>query len=335
MFEIAIIYLIISIAFFGGSLEGYNLVPPAFNWLTEPLIYLLFASAITTKRARIRLPFLPFMLLFLFIGASSVIVNHQFNLKPLFGLRLILRFYIFFLALVNLDLTDVQIKRINKLLIYLFIIQIPVAAIKFITMGQQEATIGTYATHGGVQSTTIPLLAIGYLLAFYIYYRANRSFILLSLGFVFYSFIAGKRALVFMLPVLVGFLVFMFLKDRDVDLERLRKMKIRVPVLTSALIVLVVFFGLKYVSTLNKERSHRGSVDIGHALKYAIDYNTSVSGLHPGYSIGRYSTTKQIFKVMKEKGYVRFLYGYGPGAYTRSRFADIKTNSSLFKGLRI
>ena len=60
-----------------------------------------------------------------------------------------MRFYLFYLALINLGLDETMLKRINKFLFILFIIQLPAVAYRFSIYGISELTIGTYATHGG------------------------------------------------------------------------------------------------------------------------------------------------------------------------------------------
>ena len=99
---------------------------------------------------------------FFFIVAScSIVVNNVFNFRLIFSLRLILRSFVFYLALINLGLTDGQLKKINTLLFILFIIQLPASAIKFYFYGVSEMTMGTHTVHGGGLTTLIPIIAWG------------------------------------------------------------------------------------------------------------------------------------------------------------------------------
>lgn len=332
--SIACVYILIFLAFFGGSLEGYKLAPPLLNWLTEPLIYFCLVLALVTSRGRLRLPLLPLILFFLAVGVASLLINERFNLEAVFGIRLILRFYIFFLAVVNLGLDDCQIKRINSFLIFLFILQIPVATIKLFFYGQGEATIGTYATFGGALSTIIPLIAVGFLIGFYFYYKEKKSYIVLALGFVYFSIIGGKRGFVFFLPALVVFSIVMLWKDRHFDTRKWQKIRWQTVVMGTLLILIVVFAGLKYVPTLNPEGVIGGSIDIGHALDYTMTYTTRDWGPDGRYSGGRIATTQRVFSRIAEKGVDRFFFGYGPGAVTTSRFISEKSDTRVFEEVR-
>lgn len=294
-------------------------MPSMVNWLLEPLIYLLLLIALVRKPKRFILPFLlPFLLLFIG-GLLSIVVNHQIGLGPILSNRLLFRYYIFFLALSNLDLTELQMKKLNSLFVFWFLIQIPVATIKFFIYGQGERAIGTYSVTSGSISTMIPLIAIGYLFAAYLYYKRSWVYFFLAIGFVYFAVIGGKRAFCFMLPVLLLFLlVLCFQYSRDL-IAHMRK-----PIILFSLMLVVItgFVSLKFLDSLNPERSIGGSIDISYAINYVFRYTTSKNIENPDYSAGRFATTKHVFTKLFDKGLVRFFFGYGPGSYTKSRFSS-------------
>jgi hypothetical protein len=53
---------------------------------------------------------------------------------------------VFYVALVNIGLDDKELRRINKFVLMLFLIQIPAIIYKFSIFGVDERTIGIYAT---------------------------------------------------------------------------------------------------------------------------------------------------------------------------------------------
>ena len=171
------IYAIFFISFFGNFFSGYNLAPDYINWLTEPLIYMLFLYSIINKKGNIKLPFLSFVLFFLLAGFFSSIVNKNLGIYSLLSVRSIFRFYIFYIAIVNLPLEEMQLKKINYFLFWVFIIQIPVATVKLFFYGQGERAIGTYSMTDGSLSTIIPMIAISFLIGYYIFYKKNLLYI--------------------------------------------------------------------------------------------------------------------------------------------------------------
>ena len=138
------IYVIFLISFFGNSLVDYRLIPPHDTLITEASVYLLFFYAIALK-TRFRTErfschlWYPYTF-FLIVTFSSMVINNYFSLEPVYSLRLILRFYVFYLALINLGLDDSNLKKINKLLFLLFIIQIAAVAYKFSYRGISDRT---------------------------------------------------------------------------------------------------------------------------------------------------------------------------------------------------
>ena len=168
-----LIYSIFLIAFFANSLVGYNLIPAHVTIVTELLIYLLFLYSLVVSRSNHKdycLHLVPLFGFFLIVALCSIVVNNAFNFRPIFSLRLILRFFIFYLALINLGLNNDQLKKINTLLFILFIIQLPASAIKFYFYGVSEMTMGTHTVHGGGLTTLIPIIALGYLAGYHAFH---------------------------------------------------------------------------------------------------------------------------------------------------------------------
>jgi hypothetical protein len=335
-----VIYTILLIVFFGGSLEAYNLVPPLFNWLTEPLIYALLVFSIIKKGIQgssVKTPLLLHFIFFLIIGAASSFVNGRINLHVLFSVRLIIRFYILYLAVVNLELSEKQSKRILLFLIILFLIQIPTAMIKLAIYGQGESAIGTYSVNEGSLSTMIPLIAIGYIASFYIYSKKLFWSLVMCLGFVAFSLIGGKRALVFLLPVFGIFIISILMFTGEFK-NRLVKVSIaKTGIIFSLSGLLIVCLGLIFIPTLNPERKVGGSIDFSHALTFASEYTTNTVGQTGSLAPtgGRLSTSKRIFNVMTTEGFSVFLFGYGPGSYTDSRFGISRSRMILQRKLNI
>jgi hypothetical protein len=233
-----------------------------------------------------------------------------------------------------LSLTDTEIKRINKFIIFIFIIQIPVATVKLFIYGPGERAIGTYSLTEGSLSTIIPLIAIGYLIAFYIYYNKKFIYLLLSMGYIYFSIICKKRALVFMLPLLISFLSIMFLKEKDYNLSLKKMLKWRILIIATLLILIVFYFSIRLVPALNPEGKIGGTFDLKYSAHVFVEYFTREPD-DSGYTTSRFSTTRRVFAVLYKKGFARLFFGYGPGSYTKSRFMLKEKERLAYKELRI
>ena len=199
-----LIYGIFLVAFFADSFVGYNLIPAHVTLVTELFIYLLFLYSLIVSRRNHKdyhLHLVPLLAFFLIVALCSIVVNNTFNFRPVFSLRLILRFFIFYVALINMGLTDGQLKKINTLLFILFIIQLPASAIKFCFYGVSEMTMGTYTVRGGGLTTIIPIIALGYLAGYYVFHKPRALYLLLGVGFIAYGIVGAKAALFFLLPI--------------------------------------------------------------------------------------------------------------------------------------
>jgi len=332
----AIIYTLLIIVFFGDSLEAYHLVPPLFNWLTEPLIYILFVYSLFRKG--IHRGFFDFSLLWQFVfllisGVASALYNRNLGFESILGFRLILRYYIFYLAVINLDLKELQCRNIVNFLIFLFLLQIPTAVFKFAIFGQGEAAIGTYSVNEGSLSTMIPLIAIGYIASYYIYYKKAWLSLVCCVGFIAFSIVGGKRALIFILPVLAFFIIVLIFVTGEYKSAKIKISFVKISVLFPILIFFLIIAGLRYVPTLNPERKVGGSISFRHAINFAAEYTNNTVGKK--YTGGRLSTTKRIFSVMKNDGFERFLLGFGPGSFTGSRFSVTKSKTLIMHKLHI
>jgi hypothetical protein len=214
-----------------------------------------------------------------------------------------------------------QLILFNKILMFLFIIQLPAQAIKFYFYGFGEDTIGTYATHGGGLTTVIPLVALGYFIAYYCLYRKNVIFLILCLGFIAYGIIGLKLALLFLYPV--SFMLLYYLNVIKIK-------GIRIPgdiykiLFISLLTIVVGSTIIKYQVRTNVERKLGGSIDLSYALKSSLKYTTGMRGGEPELAKGRAATTKMAFKYIFDEGIIRICFGYGPGVLTKLKYGIVE-----------
>lgn len=317
-----LIYGIFFVAFFANSLVGYNFVPAHVTIVTELLIYLLFLYSLIVSRSDHKdycFHLVPLFGFFLIIALCSIVVNNTFSFRPVFSLRLILRFFIFYVALINMGLTDGQFKKINTLLFILFIIQLPASAIKFYFYGVSEMTMGTYTVHGGGLTTIIPIIALGYLAGYYAFHKPRSVYLLLGVGFIAYGIVGAKAALFFLLPVtFFGLYYLTYIRGKSVDANRHLSM-IAIIVLLSIVVGGTI---VRFNKRLNPERTEGGSIDLSYALKYSKEYTTGTNYHDPEFASGRFSTTILTFDTVWKGGLPHIFFGYGSGSLTKSIFGS-------------
>jgi len=306
-----IIYVIFIVAFFGNLFVDLKIIPPEVTLVTEISVYMLFCISLARRGPKFSLDLVYVYLGFVLVAISSAILNSHLNLNILVGLRPILRFYVFYLALNNLGLKENQYKKINILLFAIFIMQLPASAIRFSYLGISERSIGTYAEHGGGLTPIIPIVAIGYLSGFYIFWKSKLIYILFGIGFVLFGIIGEKRVLFFLYPLaFMGIYYLGYIRGRKVSPIKV----VGTAMIFIAAIVAVQLIMMKNIRTLNPEAVYGGgSISYGHVLNYAKEYETSDYYGRPGSGGGRITTTIIGMKTVFDAGIGRIFFGFGPG----------------------
>ena len=150
------------------------------------------------------------------------------------------------------------------------LMQILLSIIKMPLVGWQvEGLVGSFTIIGGAQGTTIPILW------FIILWRHKRGQFgkwdwLYILGLLLVGFTTGKRAVMFILPVVVAaFLIY-------VPKLRFQRTTIAYAII---LIPLLLYLGVRLTPTLNPEHQVWGSFDWEYAIGYAETYQFGEEGL--------------------------------------------------------
>jgi len=194
--------------------------------LTEVCVLAFLSKALYTRLYIQRRPLcttgLYPMLGILLISVISFLVNRSEVLPAVFFLRQIFIFYLFFLALMNIDLTEQTIRTINRYVILLFLVQLPAGVLKYILIGQQELWAGTVSWQAGQFGTTLPLFAIAFLIAYYFTKGRSATFFFLYMGYVFFGIIGQKRALPVFIPTVLLLVWFLNWRDKATLLQKTR-----------------------------------------------------------------------------------------------------------------
>ena len=324
---LALIYSIFIVAFFGNFFADLNIIPPEITILTEILIYILFVYSLVSKSIRgekFEFYILPYYIFFILCAIVSIIINRSFGIQTLFSLRLIIRFFVFYLAIINIPIKEKDFKKINILLIILFLIQLPSSGIMFYFYGISEKTHGIYGRGGGL-TTIIPLIALGFLAGFYIYHKAKKIYLAIGLFFIIYGIVGAKAALLFLYPLSFIVMYYLaFIKGKKINLFKHSTIIASVIICTLAVSASIV----KLNPRLNPEKEVGGSIDFPYALQYTKDYTTAINPENPEIAIGRLSTSKLAVKTIYKEGFPITFLGFGPGSITYTIFG-FETNPKV------
>lgn len=311
------LYALVFVFFFGGSLVEYELFPEIINsYSPEILVIYLFVYSITNAQKygiRYVFPFIgPALLLTLWSVVSSLAL-HTSMVDMVLMLRLLLRFYILFVAIANLNLSDSNIYHYIRIVAILFVLQIPVSIIKVMIYGQGEAAIGTYATHGGGSSASIPMIAVGFVLTYiFVYKRTFWSWILI-LGYITFGIVGGKKATFVTVPLII---MFALINIITLNTRYVRLYWIPICVLIG---VFVGYVGIRCLPKLNPDGAVWGRFDLDYLISYSVDYSTSSVD---GVATSRGSTWLKSLEHVNQD-WESMLFGLGPGCVMKSRFEGV------------
>ena len=163
-----------------------------------------------------------------------------------------------------------QGKMLLQLFYQIFLVQILISVLKFILFNgrQIESLVGSLSIIGGAMGTTIPIFGF-IILWFYRNRRMTWKDGLFVAGLLLIGFTTGKRAVWFVLPVVIAaFMVY-------VQGIRLNKYI----VLGIAAIPIVFYFGARLTPSLNPEHKVWGSFDLEYMFDYAETYQFGEEGL--------------------------------------------------------
>lgn len=304
-------YIIIFSVFFSDWFMQLGLIPPQMTLLPEVILLILIIK-VGNLRAKDKI-FIPTpidlpILLFIFWAILSTLFNAQKIETTIIAFRYDLKYIIMFVLLINLNPNERFFKRMIRIFIVLLLVQVPVALVKMKIYGQGESAIGTYAVHGGVPSTILPLIAISIFLGFFLFEKPRFRYIFLSLCFVLFSIIGGKRAFPFF-----GTLLFLFLFWQT-GKRNFAKVSFVAPFLMVGFLASVYF-----VPSLNPTFK-----DPHYLLDYSSSYSTAHSS-ETGKAVGRTSALITAFEIAKENP-SNFLLGFGPGSLAPSHFKEYESD---------
>jgi hypothetical protein len=248
-------------------------------------------------------------------------------------------FYLVLFMLANTRLNENDFLFISLVVIVLSLMQTPVAIYRLLDLGWSiqnqaqsgssgfgsESASGTFGQAMGSIGTIFPLAAIGVSLSLMLNNVIRKTtFVFLLLWFVLFSFLVGKRAFPFVLPIYLVISYYFISWEKNRLGTVARALFFAVP-----LAAVLVFLGAKLHPSMNPERQVWGSFDAEYIQQYVIDYESSESDV--GATTGRFSSTLRAVEASFEDGLSTVLIGRGPGTLLKTGIADRKFEETLQK----
>ena len=316
-----ITYILFILAFFEGALELIGINKTYTQLLIDILIMSMFFISLIfmVNRKDIILLGSKITIVFLLFIIVSFLLTDLTSLYLILFLRKFYIYILFLYALLNIEFEEEDKESLFKLLITLFLIQIPAAFIKLIVLGGTlENIVGTMSVAEGSLATIMPLFGISYVISLYL--NDNRiKYILLILLFLSIGLISNKLGILFYIFILFIFLTILYAKKRTnsffFNISFFKNMS---KVVIYLLIIFVLFVSINPRS--NPEHKVGGSIDIDYLIKFTENYNNLKLKGSKVEGDGRGDAPFVAFKRLENGGLINILVGYGPGDIVTSSF---------------
>mgnify|MGYP007022324972 CR=1 FL=1 len=315
--------LVFVLVFSRGTLELLGLSTTVLRLVFEAFFALIFLKGVVfSKGRRLKLtPGLLPLLLFVFASAISALVNQMGLIETILFFRDYLIVILFFYGVLNLTFTVYEKRLLDNLLIRLVAVQVGASLVKYMVLQSiSEPYIGTMANLGGSLTVILSLIGVSYCLSNYFVFR-ERKYVIWVLGFIIFSLIGNKRASIVLFPFIFLFLSYMFQKRFEAFEYRTVKRVLLILILS----VGSLYFSIRIMPSLNKERQVWGSFDLEYAMDYSQKYVSTGAG-EIEY-VGRLGAPTHVFSVLQSDGLLNFSLGHGAGHLIKSKY-----NSNIGKG---
>ena len=311
-------YIYWLIIFSYGILILLDLPTAIFKVGIPSITLFLFVEQFIRKRGELFFPFIGIVILFIFFAFLSTVINEIDFFNFIYFLIFTLNAYFYFIVIIN-ETNNFLILKIEKLIVFLIAIQIPVIIFKFFTLGITESGgIGTIAVHAGSLSMIFPSVVISILISYYLYTKENK-YLLYTVFFVLFSLIGSKRAILFFIPIqfLFGYILYYFIFNKN-QIFTLSNIYSGIKILL--LTIFVIFFTAKAIPKLNPEGELWGSFNLDHIIYFVLDYTDSKD--NSLYEIRRFDGFIYFIDYLFDLDTNNMLFGEGAGKLIKSKFNE-------------
>lgn len=183
----------------------------------------------------------------------------------------------------------------------LLLVQILLSIVKFLIMRTTESLVGSISSQGGAVAASLPIL--GFIFIWLMRGgKLERKDWLFTFGLMLIGFVSVKRAVWFILPIIIALLIYYVPR---------RRLSPKIAILSIIIVPLIFYLGVRLNSTLNREGKIWGSFDLEYVLEYAETYSFGNTGF-TGSGYGRGGATLLLYENFVNGRYsLNEVYGYG------------------------
>lgn len=294
----------------GLFIHTFKILPYEFRWLTDVAILILFSYSIIRSfflkpdKQRFIIPNVYYLVLaFLIWCFITAVVNSINFFAVLLQFRDYARFIVFALVVVNLKLSDKDIKLLMFLILGIFLLQVPVTAIQCSLWTLGDWCVGTLSKGGTTDMVFLCCIAISLIISLYLYYTRK---VLLLLLIPFFS-----------LPIIFGLAYAgLFLYPYSILFTLLRHAKQNFKLVLFVFGVVLVFIAtLFYLSPLFRSASKRYVSLLGIATRDQIVQNPRIN------APPRIKAPIVAWEWLSDR-HLGWLFGYGFGTTKKSPWLE-------------
>lgn len=318
-----LINIVFILSFAKGALELAGISSTQSQLMIEGIIILVFAISINfvLRKNIIFGPGIIVTISFLIFIFISYLLNDTSLIQMMLYLRVLMVYYLLFYAMLNIPFTHEENNTFVKVLVVLFLIQIPAAIIKLAILGGTlEDFVGTMSVGEGSLATVMPLLASTFLIAKYLVFK-DKKFIALILLFIGIGLMSNKMGVLFYVIFFFIFTTYLYSNKQKgkfiFNFTFIKKM-----FLTTIYIFIIFALFVSLNPRANPEHKIGGSIDIEYLINYTEKYQTLKLKGSRVEGDGRSDAPFVAFDKLSNGGILNILIGYGPGDIVKSSFTQ-------------
>lgn len=253
------------------------------------------------------------------------VLSGLFNLTPpipfLLFTRHVFIFYFLFIAIYNMDISEKNIRLVNRFLVKVFFVQIIASVTKLLYYGRivEGGGIGTVSVQSGSLAVVLALVPISFVFSRFLYFK-KKKYILVMMLFLIISIASGKRATAFLLPILLFWLTMNYFSvHKNIGIRSIFR---------SSIYILILSLGLLYITSQTSQFLNpagiqfSGSFDIKFMLEKLTKYVFGTSQFDPG--AGRGNAIFTLYNYSRDQGIDKVFFGFGPGSVIGSFLVEGK-----------
>lgn len=320
------IFIVVGSIFFLRFFFSYMpIIPRQIYWIEDAIILMLLAkvSLLLVQKKRIEMPKISVLILVMLgIAIVSSLINGLNPVLTALGIRQNLKYFLLFILLTNLNLSEDLLKKIIWWLLLIALVQVPVAIVQriFFDFFQSNFNIYRYnfwdAVSGTLGHGSSGALAVFMLFVILLlrglakHSKSSQKYNLISLMLLIPFFLTFSRGGYYLLIVLVVYELFF-----GVNYGKLRVKKSS-RILSSVLLIIILLIGLKISSMV---------------MIYDLNKFLSPSRLYQdNWKGGRLSALETASNFLGNKGVSGALLGGGVGYFTETSFTSYATIDLTF-----